>query len=260
MADSSDGEISRSRPSRAECGSGSFPTAGSSYPELRGVLRELAPGASLDRDDLRLVLVSHSQPPGLSALHHSGSGGSAVAGGRNRSGSRREDRLPARWPIRPRSSRIFVEADGELLGTLPAAISIVPDALTLLVPRGLKSRVGCNLGPCSACLLDLQVLMNLRSRDRANNTATIPFGTHHSLSDRRLPGPCRVQPEDGAGYGHDDAGGGSSRHRHPGKFQRSGLRLCPPSRVHPFVSRSAAGAGGGGRTDLRHLAPARAQS
>ena len=33
-------------------------------------------------------------------------------------------------------SRIFVEADGELLGTLPAAISIVPDALTLLVPCG----------------------------------------------------------------------------------------------------------------------------
>ena len=32
------------------------------------------------------------------------------------------------------NSRIFVEADGELLGTLPAAISVVPDALALLVP------------------------------------------------------------------------------------------------------------------------------
>jgi diacylglycerol kinase family enzyme len=30
--------------------------------------------------------------------------------------------------------RIFVEADGELLGTLPVEISIVPDAVTLLVP------------------------------------------------------------------------------------------------------------------------------
>jgi diacylglycerol kinase family enzyme len=29
-----------------------------------------------------------------------------------------------------------VEADGELLGTLPATISIVPDALKLLFPRG----------------------------------------------------------------------------------------------------------------------------
>jgi len=30
--------------------------------------------------------------------------------------------------------RILVEADGELLGTLPAEITLVPDALTLLVP------------------------------------------------------------------------------------------------------------------------------
>jgi diacylglycerol kinase family enzyme len=30
---------------------------------------------------------------------------------------------------------IFVEADGELLGMLPAEISVVPDALTLLVPE-----------------------------------------------------------------------------------------------------------------------------
>jgi diacylglycerol kinase family enzyme len=30
--------------------------------------------------------------------------------------------------------RIFVEADGELLGTLPVEISVVPDAVSLLVP------------------------------------------------------------------------------------------------------------------------------
>jgi diacylglycerol kinase family enzyme len=30
--------------------------------------------------------------------------------------------------------RILVEADGELLGSLPARIEIVPDALTLLIP------------------------------------------------------------------------------------------------------------------------------
>jgi diacylglycerol kinase family enzyme len=30
---------------------------------------------------------------------------------------------------------IFVEADGELLGTLPVKISIVPNALTLLIPE-----------------------------------------------------------------------------------------------------------------------------
>ena len=31
------------------------------------------------------------------------------------------------------ASRVFVEADGELLGTLPAEISVVDDALTILV-------------------------------------------------------------------------------------------------------------------------------
>jgi diacylglycerol kinase family enzyme len=30
--------------------------------------------------------------------------------------------------------KIYVEADGELLGMLPVEISIVPDALTLLAP------------------------------------------------------------------------------------------------------------------------------
>jgi diacylglycerol kinase family enzyme len=31
--------------------------------------------------------------------------------------------------------KIYVEADGELLGTLPAEITIIPDALTLLAPK-----------------------------------------------------------------------------------------------------------------------------
>jgi diacylglycerol kinase family enzyme len=34
--------------------------------------------------------------------------------------------------------KIYVEADGELMGSLPAEISIVPDALTLLAPRPAK--------------------------------------------------------------------------------------------------------------------------
>jgi diacylglycerol kinase family enzyme len=33
------------------------------------------------------------------------------------------------------AGRVYMEADGELLGTLPAEITIVPDALTLLAPR-----------------------------------------------------------------------------------------------------------------------------
>jgi diacylglycerol kinase (ATP) len=98
-----------------------------------GVLRELAPGASLDRDDLRLVMFrTRSRLAYLSYI---------VRG-----------LVGARWPVNgidlvhslkincrelvdaTADSRIFVEADGELLGTLPAAISIVPDALALLVP------------------------------------------------------------------------------------------------------------------------------
>ncbi len=105
-----------------------------------GVLRELAPGASLDRDDLRLVLFrTRSRMAYLSYI---------VRG-----------LVGARWQVngidlvhgvaiacRARvdaaaDSRIFVEADGELLGTLPATISIVPDALKLLFPCGLDTPV-----------------------------------------------------------------------------------------------------------------------
>ena len=105
-----------------------------------GVLRELAPGAALDRNDLRLVLFrTRSRMAYLSYI---------VRG-----------LVGARWPVdgidlvhgvhiacRARvaasaDSRIFVEADGELLGTLPATISIVPDALALLFPCGLGTHV-----------------------------------------------------------------------------------------------------------------------
>jgi diacylglycerol kinase family enzyme len=30
--------------------------------------------------------------------------------------------------------KIYVEADGELLGTLPAELTMIPDALTILAP------------------------------------------------------------------------------------------------------------------------------
>ena len=101
-----------------------------------GVLRQLAPGASLDRDDLRLVLFhtrsrlaylryvlrglfgTNWKVPGIELMHST----SAIC--RNVSSS----------TISATNSRIFVEADGELLGTLPAEISVVRDALTLLTP------------------------------------------------------------------------------------------------------------------------------
>jgi YegS/Rv2252/BmrU family lipid kinase len=99
-----------------------------------GVLRQLAPSASIDRDDFRLVLFhTHSRVaylryvlrglfgtnwkvPGIELVYSTG----AICRDAKSSSSTK--------------SRIFVEADGELLGTLPAQMSVVQDALTLLVP------------------------------------------------------------------------------------------------------------------------------
>ena len=101
-----------------------------------GVLRQLAPGASLDRDDLRLVLFhtrsrlaylryvlrglfgANWKVPGIELVHST----SAIC------------RKVASSTISATNPRVFVEADGELLGTLPAEISVVRDAVTLLAP------------------------------------------------------------------------------------------------------------------------------
>ena len=105
-----------------------------------GVLQELAPGASLDRDDLRVV--SCSTASRLSYLLYVTRGllrrkwkvrgidlaytsrvSCTYLGGSNSAGGT------------PRTqSKIYVETDGELVGTLPAEITGVPDALTLLAP------------------------------------------------------------------------------------------------------------------------------
>jgi diacylglycerol kinase (ATP) len=103
-----------------------------------GVLQELAPGAALDRNDMRLVfcrtanrlaylayvtrglLRMRFQVPGIDLAYS----GMASCDYRVSIGNQ---------AVAPRR-KIYVEADGELLGTLPAQISIVPDALTLLVP------------------------------------------------------------------------------------------------------------------------------
>ena len=100
-----------------------------------GVIQELAPGASLERDDMRLVLCRTASRMAYLAYVTRGL-------------------LRRRWKIRgielvysarvscnyaasslaPLPHKVYVEADGELLGTLPAEITVVPDALTLLVP------------------------------------------------------------------------------------------------------------------------------
>jgi len=99
-----------------------------------GVVQELAPGASLDRDDMRLVLCrSASRLTYLAYVarcvlrRHWAIPGVDLVYGRKVSC----EYLPSAAQEQP---NIYVEADGELLGTLPIEITVVPDALTLLAP------------------------------------------------------------------------------------------------------------------------------
>jgi diacylglycerol kinase (ATP) len=101
-----------------------------------GVVQELAPGASLERDDMRIVYARTASRLAYLAYVTRGL-------------------LRRRWTIpgvdlaqtakvscryaEPASGgagqpKIYVEADGELLGTLPVEMTIVRDALTLLAP------------------------------------------------------------------------------------------------------------------------------
>lgn len=98
-----------------------------------GVLRELAPGACLQRDDFRLVLFrTRSRIAYLRYVTRGLLGRSWSVGGIDLVHSRRV----ACEPIvnAGENSRILVEADGELLGRIPADIRIVRDAVTLLIP------------------------------------------------------------------------------------------------------------------------------
>jgi YegS/Rv2252/BmrU family lipid kinase len=101
-----------------------------------GVLQELAPGASLNRDDLRLILCHTAsrwaylsyvarallrRSPAVAGIELAHSSGVRCRYAESSSGSGELE-------------TVYVEADGELLGTVPAEITVVPDALTLLVP------------------------------------------------------------------------------------------------------------------------------
>jgi len=105
-----------------------------------GILRQLAPGASLHRDDMS-VLMCHTSSR---AAYLSYVTRSMLGLPRNVKGveivateSVTCDYEEAQG-LDPRL-RVFIQADGELLGTLPATIKIVPDALTLLVPQDFAS-------------------------------------------------------------------------------------------------------------------------
>ena len=106
-----------------------------------GVLQELAPGASLERDDLRVVFCETAsraayllyvvrgllrgrwKVPGIELAY------SARVSCQYRDGANSSDDRQQAQP------KIYIETDGELVGTLPAEITVVPDALTLLAPK-----------------------------------------------------------------------------------------------------------------------------
>jgi len=100
-----------------------------------GVLRQLAPGASLERDDLRLVLFrTRSRLAYLRYIVRGLVGAEWQIGGIELVHGEKLESRPLGNSAS--ASRVFVEADGELLGTLPAEISILPNAVTLLAPAG----------------------------------------------------------------------------------------------------------------------------
>jgi YegS/Rv2252/BmrU family lipid kinase len=96
-----------------------------------GVLGELVPGAGLDRNELALALFrTRSRIKYLRyVLQGLMRARSPIAGI-----ELAHSKEVVCQPLPNDSSDILVEADGELLGTLPARVSVVPDALRLLVP------------------------------------------------------------------------------------------------------------------------------
>ncbi len=106
--------------------------------QFGGVLRELAPGAALSRNDLRLVLFqTRNRLFYLAYILRGLFRQTWRIAGIELADAEKVICTGSSAPID--GQRIYVEADGELLGTLPAEITIVPDAFSLLVPE--RSRV-----------------------------------------------------------------------------------------------------------------------
>ena len=107
-----------------------------------GVVQELAPGASLDRDDVRVVFCRTASRTaylayvtrGLLGLHWTIPGIDLAYSTRVSCRYRSPLTPPQNQPPQDQT-KVYVEADGELLGTLPIEITIVPDAQTILAPR-----------------------------------------------------------------------------------------------------------------------------
>jgi YegS/Rv2252/BmrU family lipid kinase len=98
-----------------------------------GVLRELAPGASLARNDMRLVLCRTGNRALYLAYVFRGMLG--LSSGVPGIELAYADQVACRSIPGQKPEKLYVEADGELLGRLPITLSMVPDAATILVPH-----------------------------------------------------------------------------------------------------------------------------
>ena len=106
------------------------------------VLRELVPGASLERPDIRAILC-HTDSRNAYLQYVTGA---LLGWRRDIDGIELIDcsEIVCRVP-EATSDRIYVEADGELLGRLPARMTVVPDALSILTPArpGVRPQENC---------------------------------------------------------------------------------------------------------------------
>ena len=103
------------------------------------VLRELAPGAALHRNDLRVIMcTTDSRSRYLQYVLRGLLGQSRDVDGIDLVHSEKISctSLPASGNGASGTPKVYVEADGEILGTLPVEITMTPDAFTLLVPPG----------------------------------------------------------------------------------------------------------------------------
>jgi diacylglycerol kinase family enzyme len=100
-----------------------------------GVLNHFAPGATLLKDDLRLLAFKTRSRLRYSRFLL------AVMFGRQTFNGDIEilDAVSVECRARNGSrTKIFAEADGEVLGNLPVKLEIVPQAVTLLIPRNAR--------------------------------------------------------------------------------------------------------------------------
>lgn len=106
--------------------------------QFGGVLRRLAPGAALRRNDVQLVLFkTSSRLPYLMYIMRSLAGGRWRVPGVELAHTTRLICRPLASGNGSGASRVYVEADGEVLGRLPVEMTVVPSSLTLLVPQAL---------------------------------------------------------------------------------------------------------------------------